>query len=192
MLPQLQDDRNQLWDLTATRVFGSGMKNAVAGLSKMIGREISASEFKTKKVAVKDIPDLFGGPEALIVGVYLSISGDSTGHMLVAYQPNTAFGLVDMLLGQPQGTTTQLSDMEQSVLGEVGNIMGSFFLNYLSDNVGVAVQPSPPAVMMDMAGAVLDGIMASIMQYTDYVYVVETEFGTEDTQVKGNFLVAMM
>jgi len=191
-LSQTQETQNQLWDLTATKVFGSGIKNAVDGLSKMVGRDIAVSGFRTKKVAVKDIPDMFGGSEALIVGVYLSICGDSTGHMFFAYKPDTAFNLVDMLLGQPQGTTTVLSDMEQSVLGEVGNVMGSFFLNYLSDNVGLGVQPSPPAVMMDMAGAVLDGVMASIMEYTDYVYVVETEFSSEDTQVTGTFLVAMM
>jgi chemotaxis protein CheC len=109
--------------------------------------------------------------------------------MAVIYDPKVAFELVDLLLGQPNGTTIELSDMERSTLGEVGNIMGSFFLNYISDSTGQRFMPSPPAVMMDMAGAVLDATLANILAYTDETYVMETVFGTNDRQVAGTFLV---
>jgi chemotaxis protein CheC len=176
----------------AIELFSGGVNNAVTGLSKMVGRDIKIANISCRKVPVKDIPDLFGGPEAYIVGVYLAISGDTSGHIFVAYEPKVAFELIDMLLGQDPGSTGQLEDMERSVLGEVGNIMGSFFLNYVSDNTNVRLQPSPPAVMMDMAGAILDSTLASIIEYSDYVYIIETVFGTLDRHVVGNFMVTMM
>ena len=170
-------------------IFGGGVNNAVSGLSQMAGQEIKIVDLNVKKVQVRDIPAMFGGPEALIIAIYLEISGASNGHMIVVYEPKIAFDLVDMLMGQPAGATTQLTDMEKSTLGEMGNIMGSFFLNYISDSTGTSFQPSPPAVMMDMAGAILDSALANVLAYSDTTYIVETVFGTNDRQVSGTFLV---
>jgi chemotaxis protein CheC len=170
-------------------IFGGGVNNAVIGLSQMAGQEIKVVSLNLKRVLVKDISGMFGGPEALIIAVYLEISGKSNGHMVVIYQPKVAFDLVDMLLGQPSGSTTALADMERSTLGEMGNIMGSFFLNYISDSTGNRFQPSPPAVMMDMAGSILDAALANVLAYSESTYIVETVFGTHDRQVSGTFLV---
>jgi chemotaxis protein CheC len=170
-------------------IFGGGVNNALIGLSQMAGQEIKIADMNVKKVLVKDIPGLFGGAEALIIAVYLEISGQSNGHMVVVYEPQVAFDLVDLLLGQACGTTKELSDMEKSTLGEMGNIMGSFFLNYISDSTGNRFQPSPPAVMMDMAGAVLDAALSNVLARCDSTYIVETAFGTNDRQVSGTFMV---
>ena len=176
-------------DENMAQLFGEGVNNAIVGLSQMAGREVKVVNMEVKKVPVKDISDLFGGPEALIIAIYVEIFGKTNGHMLVVYKPEVAFGLVDLLLDQPAGTTMELKDMEISTLGEVGNIMGSFFLNYLSDSTGQRLKPSPPAVMMDMAGAVLDSTLASILAYCDETYVVDTVFGTNDRQVSGTFVI---
>ncbi|MBN1693330.1 MAG: chemotaxis protein CheC [Dehalococcoidales bacterium] len=178
-------------DMNMAGLFGEGVNNAIEGLSQMAGREVKVVSMDIKKVQVKDIPDLFGGPEALIIAIYVEIFGkaNANGHMVVVYKPEVAFGLVDLLLDQQSGSTTELNDMENSTLGEVGNIMGSFFLNYLSDTTGQRLKPSPPAVMMDMAGAVLDSTLANILAYSDETYIVDTVFGTKDRQVSGTFMI---
>ena len=173
----------------AVKVFSGGFTNAMTGLSQMAGQEIKISRMEFKKVPVKEVSALFGGPEALIIAVYLEISGKTNGQMVVVYEPQVAYDLIDLLLSQSQGTTRELSEMERSTLGEVGNIMGSFFLNYVSDTTGIRFQPSPPAVMMDMAGAILDASLAGLMEFSDDIYIMETVFGTNDRQVAGTFLV---
>jgi chemotaxis protein CheC len=178
-----------LEDNKTKELISNGVNNAVQGLSQMAGQDIKVINMTIKQVKIKDIADIFGGPETLIIAIYLEIKGKSDGHMVVVYQPNEAFDLIDLLLGQPSGTTKELSDMENSTLGEVGNIMGSFFLNYLSDTVGQRLQPSPPAVMMDMAGAVLDATLANLLIFSDVTYVIQAVFGTNDRQVSGTFLV---
>jgi chemotaxis protein CheC len=183
-LQEIQTGSNE-----AVKVFSGGFNNAMAGLSQMAGQEIKITSMNFRKVAVKDVSSLFGGPEALIIAVYLEISGKTNGQMVVVYEPKVAFDLIDLLLGQPPGSTQELSEMERSTLGEVGNIMGSFFLNYISDTTGLRFQPSPPAVMMDMAGAILDATLAGLMEYSDDIYILETVFGTHDRQVSGTFLV---
>lgn len=166
-----------------------GITNAMVGLSRMAGRDIKATSVSARTVLVKDTPDLLGGPEACIVGVYLGINGDATGHLLIAYHPETAMDLVDVLMETAPGSTQTLGEMEQSVLGEVGNVAGSFFMNTLADSVGLSLRVSPPAVMMDMAGAVLDCILAQIMRQGNHVLIVETTFGTLNREVQGSFLV---
>jgi chemotaxis protein CheC len=175
--------------VTTVEMLRKGVGNAVAGLSQMLGQEIKIASINLTKVLVKDIPELFGGAQAMKVGVYLAICGHSNGHMVAIYEPQNAFDLIDLLLGQPAGTTKELHDMEQSVLGEVGNIMGSFFLNHLANSTGMDLQPSPPAVLMDMTGAILEVATVSALECSDYTYVIDTVFESPDRQVTGTFLV---
>ncbi len=175
--------------LACTQLVGAGSANAISGLSQMIGREINVSSFSARLVPVKETPDLVGGWEQLTLGVYLAVGGSATGHMFLIYDPTTALALADILMGETPGTTQSLDEMEESALGEVGNIMGSFFLNSLADAAKLDLQPSPPAVMLDMAGAILDVALSDIIQESDNALVVETSFSTEDSQISGTLLV---
>lgn len=167
-----------------------GINHAISGLSQMVGQDIIATELNTKgEVALKEVSDLLGGPEHLNVGIYLQASGAASSHLLLLHKPKEAFDLIDMLMGHASETTKSLGEMEQSALGEVGNIMGSFFLTSLSDATGLRLYPSPPAVMMDMVGAILDVAVSQIIQETEEACIVETKYGTHNQQINGTFLV---
>ena len=166
-----------------------GSTNAFSGLSQMVGQEVRADSFITKQVPITDIPELVGGRESLAVAVYLAVDGCARGHVFLMYQPAMALELVDLLLGDPPGTATCLNEMEESALAEMGNIMASFFLNVLADATDLDLRPSPPAVMMDMAGAILDVALADILQDSDTALVVEASFSTDSHNIKGTFLV---
>ena len=166
-----------------------GIGNAVSGLSQMVGQEIRATSSTSKRIPVKDAPALLGGAETTAVMVYIGITGSATGHMALIYPPEIAFELVDMLLGIDPGTTRSLEEMEESALGEMGNIIGSFFLNTLADETGLDLRPSPPAVMMDMVGAIMDVALAELLADANDLTLVETTFGTPDQQINGTFLV---
>jgi chemotaxis protein CheC len=108
---------------------------------------------------------------------------------MLVHQPDVALAIIDMLLGNEPGATRDLNEMEQSALGEMGNIIGSAFLNAIADALSLRLQPSPPEVILDMAGAILDVAFAEILQQSDDVIVAETSFGTADRQARGTFLV---
>jgi len=180
----LNRDQLAVWAALA----GKGIANAMSGLSQMTGQEIRISALTIRRCPAKDVPDLFGGPETYVVGIYLTVYGDASGHIVLVYQPEIALALIDMLMGNAPGTTQKLEEMEESALAEVGNITGSFFLNSLSDSVGLSFRPSPPQVVVDMIGAILDIPLSAIMQKYDQVSVVEAAFGTDNRQIKGSFL----
>ena len=109
----LTDEELQAW----AQVSGEGMANALSGLSKMLGQTVFPTEVSARRVALADATALFGGPEAETAAVYFALSGEASGHMVLVYLPAVAFELIDIAMGDEPGTTTELGDMERSVLG---------------------------------------------------------------------------
>jgi len=170
-------------------LFTRGMTNAIGGLSKMVGRDLAIDSIHIRKIPVKDMPDLLGGADKQVVGIYITFSGDSKGHILLAHQPEVAYAILDLLMGDPPGTCKSLDEMSQSALGEMGNVTGTFFLNAIADSLGIFLNPSPPIVTLDMAGAVLDIALAEILAERDDMFIAETSFGVSDCTIQGKFIL---
>lgn len=170
-------------------VAARGTTNAAAGLSEMVGRNIRIQTPDVFLVRLAEVSGLLGAPEDTVVGVYLAIAGDVRGHILLMLPPKEAQGLVDMVMDQPPGTTKSLSAMERSALGEVGNLTGTFFLNALAEVTRLNIQPSPPAVMVDMGAAVLDVPLAALASSADESLVIKTVFLDDQRRIEAAFLV---
>jgi chemotaxis protein CheC len=166
-----------------------GTDNAMQGLSQMIGQDIEVQSFGLRRVPVAALPSIVGGAEAEAVGIYLTVSGSADGHLMLMYDPRIAYAFIDLLLMQPVGTTTALDAMGRSALGEMGNVIGAFFLNAIADATSLDLRPSPPAVMTDMAGALLDIVTSDILLSQDETYVADTTFQVAGQEISGNFLV---
>lgn len=166
-----------------------GTANAMAGLSQMIGQDIDVRSFQLERVPVASISTLVGGAEAQSVGIYLTVTGDADGHLMLIYEPRIAFAFVDLLMMQAPDSTTEMSPMAASALGEMGNVIGAFFLNAIADATGLSLRPSPPSIMTDMAGALLDVVTADILLYSDDTYLADTTFSTTDRDISGAFFV---
>ncbi|MGE3961710.1 MAG: chemotaxis protein CheC [Dehalococcoidia bacterium] len=166
-----------------------GTKKAMAGLSEMIGADIEVNDLALKRVPVTEVSNAFGGRDQEAVGIYLSVSGSADGHLMLMYEPSIALAFVDLLMGQPVSTTDSLDGMGRSALGEMGNIIGAFFLGAIADATGLALSPSPPTVMTDMAGALLDVVSADILLTQDDTYVAEATFRVHGQDINGVFMV---
>ena len=172
-----------------TELVGQGTQNAVLGLSEMVGVKIRVTALDLKEIPVGSAAELVGGAENEVVVIYLGITGGATGHIMLVYPIHVAFGLVDMLMGKEAGTTQDLGELEASALQEMGNITGSFFLNSMADNTGMQLMPTPPTVMIDMAGAIIDAALAEIMAERDELFAMETVFSTDTRDITGTLLV---
>lgn len=170
-------------------VTGQGTVVAMEGLSTLVGRPIRMSVPHVSKVPIRDIAERVGGPEELVVAVYLLAFGDLTGHILLILPHAGALRLVDMLMELLEGTTQQLTPLEESALGEVGNISACLLLNFIAAALGIVARPSPPAVMVDMAGAVLDTVVSHFCEDQDELLLLETVFHGPDRQVQIHFWI---
>lgn len=166
-----------------------GISNALSGLSQMVGKELGIASIDLGWTPASKVIDMLRVPENTIVGIYLTIEGDSTGHMLLLHDTKIAFQLVDMQLGLPKGSTQGLDEMEYSILGEMGNITSSFFLNALADTTNLVLMPSPPSVLNDTASAVINVPSTFIKVENDTVFVTKATFKAADDDICGTFMV---
>ncbi len=166
-----------------------GIANALSGLSQMVGHEIKVISLDLKQLPVKDVAASLEETSAPSVGIYLTIEGDATGHLLLMHEPKIAFKLIDLQLGLAPGSTHEIEEMGRSVLGEMGNIAGSFFLNILADSADLLLMPSPPSVIVDVAGAIMDIPLGFIREEQDDAILVKAVFDANGWQMEGTFIV---
>jgi chemotaxis protein CheC len=179
-------------DLAAwTRLARSGTDNALSGLSQMINQEIEVKNLEIEEVLPRNIANLIGKPDDQVIGVYLSFSGYSQGHIMLAFQPATAYELVDMAMGLPGGSTRDMGEMEKSVLGEVGNIVGAFFLNSVADGTNQTLLPSPPQIIIGQVRETMKSVMAEVMLMSEPIFGIRMAFATTEPakEIQGSFLV---
>ena len=179
------DTQLSAWDELIT----DAAKNSIQALTDMSGQDIQSTLVQPYKIDVTEIPNSLGGAEKVAVGVMLGIEQVPSFHIALIHSPTTAYQVVDILLGSEIGTTTGLGEMEISALGEMGNVMGGYFLNTIGDKTGYELKPTPPSVRMDMTGAILDYAIASLMMETDEVTMIEANYGTAEAKVDGVFAV---
>ncbi len=176
-------------DLILERMASLATESAAEGLSTMLGSPIRITVPRVQLVDIGEVSGRVGGPEQEAVGIYLLAQGDMPGHIMLIMPLDDAFRLTDMLLEEPEGTTTVLGSLERSALGEVGNVTASLFLNAIANATGMDIRPSPPAVMIDMVGAILDIILVTAGAIADDILLLETEFQGPDRKVEIYFWV---
>lgn len=170
-------------------IASEGIKNAARGFSGMVGHKIEVSNPVASLVPLLQIAQMVGGPENEAVGIYLRIEGDLLGQIMMIIPYHKALELVDLLMDLPDGTTQHLGSMERSALGELGNMCGAFFLNSLAKMVGANFRPTPPAVMVDMVGAILDIIIATTGGLSEHVLLMQANFMEGLRSVEADFWV---
>ena len=168
---------------------GEGIHRAAEGFAGMLGKSVEVANPEIRLVPLGEIPALLGGPENEAVGIYLQVQGDLPGQMMLVLPYAKALGLADLLMDLPAGANQQLGPMERSALAEVGNITGSFFLNAVASFTGLILRPSPPAVMVDMVGAIIDVIVATSGGVSDHVLMIQSGFMREGREVQADFWV---
>jgi chemotaxis protein CheC len=167
-----------------------GSTMAMSGLSKMINRDIKITTLEIEEVSILNVTKLVGAKEDMLIGVYLLFSGDAIyGQMLLAFQPQTAYQLVDMALDLEPNTTHDLDDMGKSTLAEIGNIVGTYFLNGVADKINLRLMPSPPAVVEDSAEAIITSVMVEAINASESTFVIKLLFSTNNQKIEGRFLV---
>lgn len=166
-----------------------GINNAARGFSGLLGQNLSVTEPVMKIIPLLDIARMIGGPEDEAVGIYLRAVGDLTSQFMLVIELDRAISLADLLLDQPEGTTTFLGQLERSALAEVGNMTATFFMNSVASVANIDIRPTPPAVMVDMVGAIMDVIIATAGSISDHVLVLNSKFELNHREVEIDFWV---
>lgn len=175
---------------TLSTVAKDGAFRAGRGLSGLMGQEITIHVPSVRVGTKSDACDAVGGEETLVLGAYLSISGDITGHVMLLFPIKRALECVDIMCGQAPGTTSEPDELAESAIGELGNIVGSAFVNALADHMNLILHPSPPSVLSDMAIALVESVYAEVLSQGGDVVMIDTIFEDQSGKTAGLLIVA--
>ncbi|WP_123053455.1 chemotaxis protein CheC [Clostridium sp. JN-1] len=172
------------FQLDALREIGNiGTGNAATSLSQLINKKVDMTVPSVNVVPFDDIFSSIGGDE-IVVGVIVRVLGDTPGNILFIFEKDIALNLVETLTGQKED---YLSEMGNSVICEIGNIISSSYMNAIAKFTGLCIMPSVPAVTYDMLGAILSTTFIESGQFDDYVLDIETVFEQNSAAISGHF-----
>ena len=176
--------------MDALREIGNvGAGNSATALSQIIHRRVEMNVPRVSLVPLDQVPDLVGGPETMVVGIFLRVYGQAPSNIMFLMPKESAFYLADVLMGKKHGETKNLDFMDESALMEIGKILSGAYLNALFCFTNLSLLPSIPALAMDMAGSILSVVLAQLGQMGDQALVIETEFLSEDDGISGHFFL---
>ncbi|MCR4616600.1 MAG: chemotaxis protein CheC [Lachnospiraceae bacterium] len=165
-----------------------GAGNAMTALSQMIGCKIDMRVPKVELLEFNQVGEAVGGDEQIMVGVFLGVEGDITGSMLFLVEVNSAKHLIDKIMPGMTQPGTEFSEMELSAMQEIGNIITGAYLNSLATITNLTIFPSPPALTVDMAAAIMSVPAIEFGIYGDNILLIQSQF-FDEVEIDGYFVL---
>lgn len=165
-----------------------GAGNAATALAKMIDRKVDMKVPKVSVLDFKEVPELLGGEETQVCGIFFKIEGDINGSIMFLLEMESAFHLIDLLMPREEHT---MDEFTFSALREIGNILSGSYISSLSGLTNLNMHISVPSLCIDMAGAILSVPAIHFGQIGDKILIIENQFiePDENEAVRGFFFL---
>jgi chemotaxis protein CheC len=160
---------------------GSG--TASTALSAMLGRSVDITVPNAFVLPMAEAVDSIGNPEDDVTGIVLGVFGDMEATVLLLVNPNHAALLCGML-GVPAD-----SEFGESALMEIGNIVGSSYINALAMMTGMEIEPTPPGLATDMLAAIVESVLAQRATGGDIALLLDSDMVVENEDCSVSFLL---
>ena len=143
-----------------------GAGHASRALSDLVDKEVEVTVPSASLVDVADLPKESVETEEFVVCIYVPVSGDVDGGVLLIFPKKDALQLSDVLMGQEVGTSSKLNEMGESSLKEVGNILVGNCLTALSRFLELNLEEHVPEIADGPLEAILDTLASSFAEKT--------------------------
>lgn len=130
---------------------GSGQ--AAAALSQMLGHPVDISVPTAAALPLAEAVAVAGDPDEARHGILVPIVGEFEASVVLLVPDEDAAQLCGVYGLDPD------SDDGASFLAEIGNILGTSYINVLAEMCGMDMEPAPPQVVRDMLGAILASVL---------------------------------
>lgn len=165
-----------------------GAGNAMTALSQMLQCKVDMKVPQVRLLEFTEVGDMMGGEEQIMVGVFLGVDGDITGSMMFMVEEESARHLIGKITMGMLPPGSEFEEMGLSAMKEVGNIITGAYLNSLSTLTNLKIYPTPPALTVDMAGAILSVPAIQFGIFGDKILLIQSQF-YDEIQLDGYFIL---
>lgn len=173
-----------------------GAGNATSAVANMLGLKVDMSVPHVELLEVEKIGTLLGSEDDIIVGIMLGVEVDMDGSMMFLMDLPSAHRLVGKMMmmdvdsmDEEQLRSAEFSEMEQSAIQEIGNIIAGSYLNALSQLTNLTLSPTVPFLAIDMAASILSVPAIQFGLVSEKALLIKTEIGGIDMPINGFYIL---
>ncbi|MEG0178207.1 MAG: chemotaxis protein CheC [Christensenella sp.] len=166
-----------------------GTGNAATSLSSMLQKAVNITVPTISILEYKQVTDLLGGPENMIVGIMFTLKGDVNGMMMFLLEKDFTHTVLNALLGQELHDFSEVDEMAMSALQEIGNIMAASYVNAIAQLTGLTIDISVPSTCIDMAGAILSVPAIFFGNISDHIILIQDSFNSDTDNLVSHILL---
>ena len=170
------DELNDIHFDVLREIGNIGSGNAATALSTMLDRKVDISVPVVRILDYQEVTEELGGPEELLAGLLLTLSGDVTGMIMFLLHKDFAHMIINTLTGMELENVGILDEFSSSAVREVGNIMAASYVNAIASLTGLLIDISPPDLCVDMVGAILSVPAIYFANIGDRIIFIQDEF----------------
>jgi chemotaxis protein CheC len=159
---------------------GSG--NAGTALATLLGKTIDIAVPTAAALPLADAIAMAGAADEIRHGVVVPVVGDLEALVLLLFPEEDARRLCAVYGLEPS------TEAGRSMLGEVGNILGTSYINVLGQMAGMELEPAPPQVVEDMLGAILSSALLARAD-GDTALILDSSLMVEEEACSLSFLL---
>jgi len=163
-------------------VHNAGAIQASLALSQMSGREVRVSFPESRLVELAEATASLGGPEPTVCGIYVGIAGQLDGGVLMVLPERNLLLFHELLHRLPQGSCPSVAEVDQSAIGELGNVLAASFITAIANETELDLKSRPPELKLDMCQAVLDSVLIRFNRPGDRLLFTEALLFLDDSQ----------
>ena len=172
-----------------TEVGNIGSGNAATALAALMGASVDIQIPVITLVDYQEIAQLLGGGDASVICIFLELSGDLSGMLLHVVKPNFASKLINTFYPSSISSLKDISEMDLSVVSEMGNITSAAYVKALADLTGLFINISPPSAETGTIDSVLRASEDRIPRLGDQVLFVDETLTVGDSEMDANMIL---
>jgi len=181
-IPDLQAQAEALRHGAMEQAHNAGAIQASLAMTQLSGREVRVSFPESQVVELTEVPASLGGPEASVCGIFVGITGQLAGGVLMVLPERNLLLFHELLHRLPPGSCAGPQEVDESAIGELGNVLAASFISAIADETRLALKSQAPELKLDMCQAVIDSVLARFNQPGDRLLLTETVLFLDESQ----------
>lgn len=184
------DELNDI-QLDVLREIGNiGAGNAATALATILDERVEISLPIVRITDFNTAVNALGGAETMTVGVLVNFDGEANGMIMFLLNMEDAKAIMSILIQEEEEDQDGgLSELKLSAIKEIGNILGSSYINSISTLTGLKIHVSIPYIAIDMAGALMSVPIIEFGSIGDKVMFIEECFSAEENNLTSNIIM---
>ncbi|MCQ4332373.1 chemotaxis protein CheC [Natronomonas sp. F2-12] len=152
-----------------------GAEQAAENITTMTGLETDVEVNRMSFVPIDDVPATVG--DRRYIGTVMEYTGKPSGYLAILFDQPSAEAVVDALV--PMETEGEWSEMEQSAVKELGNIMTSGFIDGWANVLESSIDHSPPEFVSDMGSSIMSPIVGRMARTQEHAFLLDSMIHTD-------------